>query len=77
MAVAHGFLNISGSLYQGNTVEPTIGGTRRADLGGGLYVEAQQFVQPQLSGNDFVGNEAAAFTDGNSFGGGIAFWATA
>ena len=74
VVVAHSFLNISGSLYQGNTVEPTIGGpTGVPHLGGGLYVEAQQFVQPQLSGNDFVGNEVAAFTDGDSFGGGIAF----
>ena len=74
VVVAHSILNISGSLYQGNTVEPTMGGpTGVPHLGGGLYVEAQQFVQPELSGNDFVGNEVGAFTDGHSFGGGIAF----
>lgn len=77
VVVANSFLNIDNERYENNSVEPMAGGPAgEAHLGGGLYVRSDLTLgggAPQVRHSTFKGNTVAAFADGDSGGGGLAF----
>jgi hypothetical protein len=62
-----GFLNVTNSLYENNSVEPVTGFPATDHFGGGLFLGGGL---PNLAHNTFKGNSVKAFPNGGNLGGG-------
>jgi hypothetical protein len=62
-----GFMNVTGELYQGNSVEPTSGAPAGDHFGGGLFLGVSS---PNLRDDTFKSNSIKTFADGEDYGGG-------